>query len=734
MVRIGTRLRVRSALLITMCACAAPLAAQLPQLTQADWRFYTDAAPDGSMNPIAASNAPTALGSTFVQNGTIRLRVLLAETGGNADLNKIARLQFSADQTAWTGVAAQSSSAGHPFLYVDGAATNGNLLDSLLLPGGNTLGHYHETANGVESIAAFETGLELDFAVKCHWPTTGTWYFRLLWNGVAVPPSSAGYPRVTISAADRTHVVTSVGNLFNSEGLSEEFRIGDYKRVWYDGTRYWLFYTIADVASGSTLFYRSWPGSGEWSEPATVPCSVATNNGRHRPWVHVINGIHTVFMLFGQSQGQSTRYVRRGKIVGKAISWGLERPVTANFGDEANAIGVDDGNYVWVAGVADNGGTVWARRATNPDSLLSFEPTRTVSDAGASENHSCHVIGLGNNTALVLWYNTINTDVRYSIVTEPAGFGPVGTVNLSGCQDQDWGFTVDKPNGYVYVVHTNSTVNGAGDLELRVFDVASQTWSTAPAPPSGFGNRPFGGDDHAAVQLIGNDLYVFFTLADGGEDRAVAYHLYSGPGASGSWRNSATRISASGRCNLDRIVTVGPGTPADRILALVAAGDNPNPGSPIDIEWWEQPLGPLGSFSTFGVGCPGSAGLPLLDAFPGERPMLGQSLDLQFSSLPSTPFNAVFAMFGFSNTLWSPLTLPLPLAVIGMPGCTGYVSLDLSFVLTGQNGTCTWTIPIPNNQGLTGLPFYVQGLVLDIGVNPAGLIATNAGAGYVGTH
>jgi hypothetical protein len=94
----------------------------------------------------------------------------------------------------------------------------------------------------------------------------------------------------------------------------------------------------------------------------------------------------------------------------------------------------------------------------------------------------------------------------------------------------------------------------------------------------------------------------------------------------------------------------------------------------------------------------------------------------------------VFAMFGFSNTLWSPLTLPLPLAVIGMPGCTGYVSLDLSFVLTGQNGTCTWTIPIPNNQGLTGLPFYVQGLVLDIGVNPAGLIATNAGAGYVGTH
>ena len=128
----------------------------------------------------------------------------LAETGGTGDLNRVARLQFSADLTAWTDVAAQGSSAGHPFLYVNGAAANGNPLDGLLLPAGNTAGRYHETGSVQESIAAFETGLEMDFAIKCHWPTTGTWYFRLVWNGGAVPPSAAGYPRVTISAADRT--------------------------------------------------------------------------------------------------------------------------------------------------------------------------------------------------------------------------------------------------------------------------------------------------------------------------------------------------------------------------------------------------------------------------------------------------------------------------------------------------------------------------------------------------
>jgi hypothetical protein len=731
---IRTRIHVFAALLITVCTCTAALSAQQTQLTQTDWCFYSDASPDGAMTPLAASNAPTALGSTFVQNGTIRLRVLLAETGGTADLNKIAKLQFSPDQTTWTDVAAQTSSAGHPFLYVNGAATNGTLLGSLLLPAGNTAGRYHETASVQESIAAFETGLEMDFAIKCHWPTTGTWYFRLVWSGSGIPPSAAGYPRVTISAADRTHVVTSVGNLFNGEGLSEELRVGDYKRVWYDGSRYWLFYTVAGATNGSTLFYRHWPGIGEWSEPASVPCSAVTNDGRHRPWVDVINGTHTVFMLFGNNQGQSTRYVRRGKIVGKTVAWDAEHAVTANFGDEANAIGVDDGDYVWLAGVVDNGGTVWARRSTNPESVSSFEPARTVADPGAHEGRACHVIGLGSNRALVLWYKSSHTDVRWAVLSEPSGFSPVGAVNLSGCHDQDWGFTVDKTNGFVYLVHTNSTTNGAGDLVLRVFDIATETWSTAPAPPSGFGNRPFGGDDHAAIQLIGNDLYVYFTLADGGEDRAVAYHHYTGPGASGTWRPRATRLSASGRCNLDRIVTVGPGTSADRILALVAAGDNPNAASPIDIEWWDEPLGPLGSFGTFGIGCPGSAGVPLLDALPGERPILGQDLDLQFSSLPMTPFNPVFAMFGFSNTIWPPLTLPLPLAVIGMPGCTGYVSLDLSFLLTSQNGACTWTIPIANNPALAGLQFFVQGLVLDIGVNPAGLVASNAGAGLVGTH
>ncbi|HZN38535.1 MAG TPA: hypothetical protein VFD82_07005 [Planctomycetota bacterium] len=686
------------------------------------------------MTPLAALNAPTRLASAFVQNGTIRLRVRLGETGGLGDASGIVMLQYSADLTTWTDVAAQTTSGGVPFLYVNGAATNGNLLGSFLLPAGHTLGRYHETAIGIESIAALETALEVDFAVKCHWPTTGTWYFRVVWDGVAVAPSAAGYPRVTISAFDRTHVVTSVGNHFGSEGLCEELRIGDYKRLWFDGNRYWFFYTVAGAATGSRLFYRHWTGSGEWSSPDSLPCSGITNDGRSRQWVESINGTHTVFVLLGTDDGITTRWLRRGTIAGTSISWDLEQPVTANFGDEANGIGVDDGDYVWLAGVVNNGGTVWARRATNPNSVSSFEPARTVADMGAPEGRACHVIGLGSNRALVLWYKTNATDVRYSIVSEPAGFGPVASVNLLGCHDQDWGFTVDKTNGFVYLVHTDSTANGAGNLVLRVFNIATETWSTATAPPGGVGNRPFGGDDHVAVQLIGNDLYAFFCVGDNGDDRAVAYHKYMGPGASGTWNPSATVLSGSGRCNLDRIITVGPGTPANRILAVVAAGDNPNQGSPIDLEWWGGPVGPSGAFSTFGEGCPGSGGRPRIDALPDEKPIVGQGLDLQFTSLPLTEFSPILAIIGFSNTVWPPLPLPLPLAVFGMTDCRLYVSFDFSGLLIGQNGECNWTIAIPNNPAVAGSQFYVQGLIADIGTNPAGVVVSNGGTVLVGTH
>ena len=65
-------------------------------------------------------------------------------------------------------------------------------------------------------------------------------------------------------------------------------------------------------------------------------------------------------------------------------------------------------------------------------------------------------------------------------------------------------------------------------------------------------------------------------------------------------------------------------------------------------------------------------------------------------------------MVGLSKT-----TPPQDLGFIGIPGCTQYVSLDASVRLPPDTGMNTWGIPIPNDQSLKHLKFFLQGVVID---------------------
>ena len=49
-----------------------------------------------------------------------------------------------------------------------------------------------------------------------------------------------------------------------------------------------------------------------------------------------------------------------------------------------------------------------------------------------------------------------------------------------------------------------------------------------------------------------------------------------------------------------------------------------------------------------------------------------------------------------------------------------------------MGGTATWEIDIPNDLTLIGFPFYVQGVVLDFGVNPFNAIVTKKNAKNAG--
>lgn len=153
-------------------------------------------------------------------------------------------------------------------------------------------------------------------------------------------------------------------------------------------------------------------------------------------------------------------------------------------------------------------------------------------------------------------------------------------------------------------------------------------------------------------------------------------------------------------------------------------------------ETWEYNHGGgvKASFSTYGTGCPGSAGMPSLAAGPGQVPRIGQNFTIVFANLPKNPISRVMGVAGGSRTRWGSIPLPLTLSPLGMPGCLLLASWDLPLIgMNITNGTASWTIPIPNDATLNGGTFYVQGIVLEPGVNTFGAVVTNAGSGRMGS-
>jgi hypothetical protein len=133
-----------------------------------------------------------------------------------------------------------------------------------------------------------------------------------------------------------------------------------------------------------------------------------------------------------------------------------------------------------------------------------------------------------------------------------------------------------------------------------------------------------------------------------------------------------------------------------------------------------------GSFTQFGSGCSGPQGLPVLTA--GSAPTIGNTSMLSFAP---TPLLGVFVL-GLSNTTTGGLGLPMPLAGVGMPGCTLWVSLDVLLTRTPSAGTASLAIPVPYQPALVGSTLFVQAASFDLAANPLGLTVSNALAGTIG--
>lgn len=124
---------------------------------------------------------------------------------------------------------------------------------------------------------------------------------------------------------------------------------------------------------------------------------------------------------------------------------------------------------------------------------------------------------------------------------------------------------------------------------------------------------------------------------------------------------------------------------------------------------------------SFGTGCNGTAGTPVLTA--ADAPRLGQSYTVGATHLHPL-FSGGLLFFGFT-----PIT-PFDLGVVGMPSCFAYTNYTVVLPILGSGGSASWTWP--NVFGAIGDTFYGQVLSLDPGTTSIGYTISNAIYGRIG--
>ncbi len=133
------------------------------------------------------------------------------------------------------------------------------------------------------------------------------------------------------------------------------------------------------------------------------------------------------------------------------------------------------------------------------------------------------------------------------------------------------------------------------------------------------------------------------------------------------------------------------------------------------VELYVEPVLGWANAEAFGSGC-GAAPLSL---YPLSRPVLGMTVNAETRDIPAGSLGGVLAI-GVSK-----VTPPVGLGIIGMPGCSLYVSFDGQFGFPVTGATAPHAIAIPVDPSLAGTHVYAQSLVVSPGVNPLGIESSN---------
>jgi len=103
-----------------------------------------------------------------------------------------------------------------------------------------------------------------------------------------------------------------------------------------------------------------------------------------------------------------------------------------------------------------------------------------------------------------------------------------------------------------------------------------------------------------------------------------------------------------------------------------------------------------------------------------ERPVFGTTISLDSTNIPAAGLIGL-TFFGFAD-----LTPGIDLGFLGMPGCNLYTDLITSASFVPAGGAGSSSLFIPFDTGLAGLVVQSQSAALVPGINPLGLISSNA--------
>jgi hypothetical protein len=131
-----------------------------------------------------------------------------------------------------------------------------------------------------------------------------------------------------------------------------------------------------------------------------------------------------------------------------------------------------------------------------------------------------------------------------------------------------------------------------------------------------------------------------------------------------------------------------------------------------------------GGFNTLGDGCRGIAS-PRLQ--PAALPRVGQTLAVK---LVGSSFDPALLFTGVSNLVSALGPLPIDLSPLGLTDCRLRVSTEFTSPMHPPGRLAS--LAIPNDPALVGAFLYQQALQLSPGVNPAGLLLSEAATALIG--